>query len=109
MQIVALQDKKNRSLQYLDKNKGVIWRVANNKEPLLIHDVSKVAYYEGSTRKGSELAVPIFYRQNQEIFGVLNIEYLQKTNVFSQDDVKLAEAISSLISVVLDTLFNRNK
>ncbi len=80
--------------------KGITGWVAQYKEPLLIRDVSKNERYLPFLKNmGSEIAVPII--KEDELIGVLNIEHPQ-INAFTENDVKLAEAIANLTSIAVE-------
>ncbi len=80
--------------------KGITGWVAQNKKAQLIRDVSKDERYL-PFRKGirSELCVPIL--KDKELIGVINIEHHQ-LNAFTDDDLKLTEAIANLAAATID-------
>lgn len=101
--LTSVQDDKNRSVFDLKQGRSVIWEAVKQRELQNVPDTSKEDLYAGQKiQPGSELVVPIFYRQNREIFGVLNIELLGRTHAFGDYDEKLATAIAELLSTALD-------
>lgn len=83
----------------LPKTQGITGWVATNGESTMVSDVEKDHRYVeflGGTR--SELAVPM--KRGAEVIGVLNIEHPQ-ANAFTEDDLKLAEAMAALATVAI--------
>jgi diguanylate cyclase (GGDEF)-like protein/PAS domain S-box-containing protein len=77
-------------------SKGVMGRVAQLGEPLLIKDVTADRTYVG-TGTGSEIAVPLFVQD--AVVGVLNLE----TNLsFDEDDLRLVVALSEQVNIALE-------
>ncbi|MDX9953486.1 MAG: GAF domain-containing protein [Anaerolineae bacterium] len=83
----------------LPKTQGITGRVATTGKPALLHDVredDQYAQFLKGTR--SELAVPL--KRGAEVIGVLNIEH-PEVNAFTEDDLKLAEAMAALATVAI--------
>ena len=83
-------------------NDGITGWVARNKKSQYVSDVTKdPRYLPFLPNTKSEIAVPIIFEKNDQLSGVLNIEHPQ-INAFTEDDVKLAEAIANLTAIAIE-------
>lgn len=104
-ELVAEYPKEGIQHTRIPVGEGITGWVAQHKKSLLVPDVSKDSRYKPCRWGiGSELAVPML--KDDKLIGVLNIEH-PRVNAFTEDDVKLAGAISNLASVAIENARQR--
>jgi len=107
LKVVCHHGKKlERGLTEIKIGQGIMGWVAENKKPIYVPDVnndSRYIRFLAGTR--SEIAAPML--AGEELIGVLNIEH-PKVNAFTDDDIKLAEAIANLAAVAIKNSRNEH-
>lgn len=84
------------------KNSGVIGWVAQNRQSVVLSDVSKDnRYCEAFPGTNSELAVPILF--NGTLSGVINLES-PKIGFFDGEDRRLIEVVANLLATALSNI-----
>jgi len=83
---------------------GVSWKVAQQKSPILISDISKdvdFLYFQGSgITGGSYLGVPLV-RRDGKVMGVLSA-HKDETNGFKEADLTLFNAVAEHVAMAID-------
>jgi len=87
--------------------KGITVMAANEREPIIVHDVTKTAdYVQGSPSVRSELAVPV--EIEGRIIGVLNVESKQ-LGAFDEKDATLLQILASHAATAIGNLEKREE
>ena len=80
------------------KDKGLNGRAVMQRKTVIVNDIDKDEdYLLTFTNTKSEIVVPVFDRTGKQIVGTIDVEG-EKTNAFSDDDVKFLEDCARQIS-----------
>lgn len=86
---------------------GLVGYAAQNKQPVLVPDVSKdPRYIEANPETRSELCIPLIYKD--KVIGVLDIEHT-KRNYFNEDHVRIMTTMAAQVAIAIEnaTLYER--
>jgi phosphoserine phosphatase RsbU/P len=86
--------------QQIPMGEGLVGYSAQNKEPLLIPDVTKdPRYIKLNPETRSELVVPLIYQGN--VIGVLDLEHT-KRRFFTEDHLRTMSTLAAQISIAIE-------